>query len=287
MKLGLDIGGSTIRGTVEDNYGITNEYIFHFEANPSSSRRSFINLKNAIESIGIKKYELIACGMAGGFQPSFVNAVKEILLKFADKVYVFPDIIVVHFAHFESDDGIVSIAGTGSSSYGKHGHREFVYGGLGYALSDVGSGFFIGKEFLKNALQELQLGINSERIELVKDYFKELNPHSIIEKIYADNPAKTIADFSKFLISTLPNAYEIEFSAELFAQEVIDLAKALEFKDKLPIGISGGVFEHSEYFKQVFFNSLSKEFEIIKIERKYLNTIASLRKAEYEERHSS
>lgn len=287
MKLGLDIGGSTIRGTVEDNSGITNEYIFYLEANPSSSKRSFSNLRNAIESIGIEKYELIACGMAGGFQSSFANGVKEILLEFSDNVYVFPDIVVVHFAHFENNEGIVSIAGTGSSSYGKHGHREFVYGGLGYALSDVGSGFFIGKEFLKNALQELQLGIRSKRTKLVEDYFKEPNPHSIIEKIYADNPAKTIADFSKFLISTLPNAYEIEFSAELFAKEVKDLARALEFKDKLPIGISGGVFEHSEYFKQVFLNSLSKEFEIIKKERKYPNTIASLRKAEYEERHST
>lgn len=281
MKLGLDIGGSTIRATILSDSGeLVDSYTFNLPANLSSSKDSLENLKNAIFSLGFSKYDLIACGMAGGFQQLFVNRVKEVLKVFSSNVFVFPDVVVSHFAFFEGGDGIVVIAGTGSSNFGKKGNKEILLGGLGYALSDVGSGFFIGKEYMSLALYNLQLGIRSREVELLIETFKEENPHRIIEYVYEKNPVHVISQFSKVVIEKDPESKIIEKAATLLAEETLKLSNFLHFEQTLPLGLTSGVFEHSSFFREIYLKTLSRHFYVEEKKAKFLNTIAAIRLAE-------
>jgi len=59
------------------------------------------------------------------------------------------------YAGIGTQDGLVVIAGTGSSTYVRHNGQYSLVGGWGHLIDDAGSGFALGKEALNAALRHL------------------------------------------------------------------------------------------------------------------------------------
>ncbi len=65
------------------------------------------------------------------------------------------DTLTALYAGIGTQDGMVVIAGTGSSCYVRHNGQYSLVGGWGHLIDDAGSGFWLGKEVLNAALREL------------------------------------------------------------------------------------------------------------------------------------
>ena len=71
---------------------------------------------------------------------------KKILCRFV----VDSDLKMSHIATFKNNDGNLFIAGTGSSLLSRKDGEFIQKGGWGHILGDEGSGYWIGKQILKN-----------------------------------------------------------------------------------------------------------------------------------------
>ncbi len=279
MKIGMDIGGSTIRIAIVKG----DRTLFHskeYPANINSNRFVLEEIKEEISKLATENVEIIGCAAAGGMEELTKNLFKNILSRFSKNVFIFPDISVAYFAVFGHGNGILALSGTGSVVYGKNGVKETVIGGLGYILGDEGSGFWIGKEFLKNALYEMQKGEKGTYANLAEKYFLKDNVHAIIEKVYGENPQFELSKFGRFAIENAGSDEIIKHGAEMLAEDAITAAKVLNFRNKVPVSVSGGVFSHSEYFSNVFFNRFGKTFEYKIQEANYPMEIAAIKLAE-------
>ncbi len=279
MKIGMDIGGSTIRIAIVKG----DRTLFHskeYPANINSNRFVLKEIGEEISKLATEEVEIIGCAVAGGMEERTKNLFKNVLSRFSKNVFIFPDISVAYFAVFGHGNGILALSGTGSVVYGKHGEKEAVIGGLGYILGDEGSGFWIGKEFLKNALYEMQKGEKGTYANLAKEYFLKDNVHAIIEKIYDENPQSTLSKFGKFAMEKISSDEIINLGAKILAEDAITAAKLLNFRNEVPVSVSGGVFSHSEYFYNKFFSYFGKTFEYKVQEANYPTEIAAIKLAE-------
>jgi N-acetylglucosamine kinase-like BadF-type ATPase len=278
VKLGIDLGGSKIRLAVVHD-GIIESKVIDYPGNPTSSKDIKDRLFDAVKSLEKEHFELISVSMAGGLQEGFRNIVKDALKHYSQNIFIFPDIKVVHFSFFEEGDGVVVISGTGSSIYGKKGKAELFYGGLGFAISDVGSGFDIGRNYLSKGLSQMQLGNHKKEAKNIIKYFSQSNVNAIIETIYEGNVVKNIADFSVFVLKNDPLNGIVRSSSSKLAKETLKVIENLDF-ETVNVGLAGGVFENSKVFSEVFLGVLSKRVKVNVVKRKTSNEIASILMAE-------
>jgi glucosamine kinase len=72
-------------------------------------------------------------------------------------------------AAFHGGPGILAIGGTGSAVVGRCGDgRKFTAGGWGAAIGDEGSGFWIGREAVREAFQGVDRGVDTGMLEAIR-----------------------------------------------------------------------------------------------------------------------
>lgn len=284
MKLGIDLGGSKMRFTLVEKDKVSN-ITFDYPSNPSSSKNVGENLLNALRSLNVKDFELIGCSMAGGLQEGFKKKIEDVLRKFSHRVFVYPDIIAVYYSFFKDGDGVVVISGTGSSIYGKSSSQGIFYGGLGFALADVGSGYDIGRRYLRKGLSDMQLKKYTKESRIIISYYKENDVNKVIDAVYKENVVKSIADFSVFVLKKDGRNPVIKKASIELAKDTLKLIKMLKFNEVVSIGLSGGVFENSQFFRSTFLSYIEKFVEVNVAHRLMPNEIASICLAEGELSH--
>ncbi len=256
MNVGIDLGGSTVRVFYEtENALSTDEY--KVSGNPLVNKSVLDFVK---EKLSAKKVDILGCAVSGGSSKTVKKLVKEGLSTVAQFVEVFSDIDAVHYAFFEEGDGVLVIAGTGSNILARFNGKAVHSGGLGYLLGDEGGGFWFGKEFLRRGLSDLQTGKKTEFSEAVTDFFKESDFAEVLQKIYTNSlPSKLIADFGKTVIKTESAKQILEEGAKLLSRSVYTAAKATGIREETPVkvGLFGGMFQHSRFFKDAFERNLS------------------------------
>lgn len=127
--------------------------------------------------------------------PTVWNALNQSFV--TDNIKVYSDIIAVAHSLCGNKAGIACILGTGSNSCEWNGKAIVKQiSPLGFILGDEGSGAYMGKKLLGDALKNRL----SERIKekLLKEY--ELTPGKIIDKVYREPyPSRFLASFSPFI----------------------------------------------------------------------------------------
>jgi len=169
-------------------------------------------------------------------------------------------VVIEHDAHVvllsNADRGVVVIAGTGSIAYGYDGMRTYVTGDRGWLVGDFGSGFWIGRETLRELLAELQ-GLSEKSLISKLIPFTE---EELVRFLYENscNIGK-VASFSKPLLRAVEmgdqKAYRIlNDTMRKLADQALSLCKMLR-EDKLYY--HGGMFASKTYTR--FFTSYLKE----------------------------
>ena len=102
------------------------------------------------------KVDRLVVGLRGVWTSEEKNVWKKKLAKLAPKLTIISDIELAHRRAFgETDSGIVISGGTGSIAFGRNEKGETARaGGLGVMVGDEGSGFWIGKTWLKQKFED-------------------------------------------------------------------------------------------------------------------------------------
>lgn len=219
-------------------------------------------LKNGIDSVLEKNVNVTAvyAGIAG--TASGNN--KKTLLKMLKNCYrgididIESDIINTFYGTGEGGDGIAAICGTGSVVYTKENDCLRRFGGWGYLLGEAGSGYSIGRDFLREALAQ---GDGIRKKTILSDLAKARLNGDIwanLDKIYSSGK-DFIASFSK----TAYEAYKAgdKNAEKIFAENAEGLAffineAAKSFPHGCGVILSGSVIRDNEFFREALCEGL-------------------------------
>jgi N-acetylglucosamine kinase-like BadF-type ATPase len=211
-----------------------------------------------------------ACmGASGGAHSEKNRRLEQILAELLPgKVCVVGDMEIALQAAFGAGPGVITIAGTGSIAFGRdaQGHTLRI-GGWGFAISDEGSGHWIGRTAVSRALRARDDGETPALLARIISTWK-LNAFDDLIPVANASPPP---DFSALFPTVLavsdagdPLARTIlsdagEELARLATTVVRRLFQGSE--PTVPLAMTGGVFRQSALVRQVFYNRVCADFQ--------------------------
>ncbi|MHB9941970.1 ATPase [Clostridium sporogenes] len=274
--IGVDAGGTKTEAIAYDLKG--HELIKkvtgfgNLVLNEKEAINNILNsIKTCIDELGkegLKKIYIGAAGMEVANNAYVIE--KNIKENFHADVLVINDGELALKAVLKGQDGILTIAGTGSICIGIRNNIKDKCGGWGHLLGDEGSGYSIAINALKRMIYEEEL--NLEKSKLHKEILKELNIRStdeICAFVYSSTKDK-IASLTT-LISKLGEEGE-ENAIDILKKEGKALGvitervyKRLNFENKCLIGVKGSVIEKAKVLRQAFKEYLLANLGEVKI----------------------
>lgn len=214
-----------------------------------------------------KTIDRTCIGVAGGARPDTAATVRQILADLVSgEVEVVGDMVIAMEAAAGSGPGVVVIAGTGSIAYGRNSAGQTARaGGWGFAISDEGSGFWIGRKAVSAAMRAFDEGRSSTLLEATIRSWRLNSREQLIVAANGSNQA----DFAGLLPSVVaaadlddPVAHDVlaEAGAELAGLAKIVIGRIFAKDEKVPVAMSGGVFRNSALVRKVFYNNLRLDF---------------------------
>ncbi len=203
-----------------------------------------------------------ACiGAAGAARPEIQQAIRRIVSSLIPgEIEVVGDTVTSLEAAFGTGPGVIVIAGTGSIAYGRSAHGQTARaGGWGFAISDEGSGHWIGRTALSAALRARDEGATPKLLTDAGKIFGAASDDELIVK------ANASPDFAALVPAVLAAADAHDVLANrvlsLAGSELASLVKALVSRlfssgEQVPVAMVGGVFRNSALVRQVFYNSV-------------------------------
>ncbi|MPM55876.1 N-acetylmuramic acid/N-acetylglucosamine kinase [bioreactor metagenome] len=228
------------------------------------------NLKIA-NSLENNKLVAIYLGMAGGESEEVSSFVTRTLTnKYGVKVKVVNDAVIAIAALLKGEDGILTISGTGSISYGVRQGKVKTAGGWGHLLGDEGSGYFIAIEALR--LITLEEDMDKYPSNLSKALLKEMgieNRKDIINFVYG-SPKGEIAALVPVVVSCAQqgesDAIEIlKRGGRELAKTTLIVYESLGFKGHVAIGIKGSILTKISMVREEFENTLKESINQVTI----------------------
>jgi glucosamine kinase len=277
--LGIDGGGSKTTCLIGDE----NSVLGNGSGGPSNLIRvgeveTRASLNNAIQqacaAARVRPAEIhrTCVGLSGAARPE-ISSVARLLLSemVAGEVEIVGDTIITLAAAFGSGPGVIVIAGTGSIAYGRNAAGETLRaGGWGFAISDEGSGHWIGRAAVTAAMRSLDENGKSPLLERI---LKTWNLESRDELVVATN-ATPPPDFATLvpLVLAAADAGDVtactvleNAGAELARVAKIVISRLFEQEPKPRVAMSGGVFQNSALVREYFYESLRSAYPGVSI----------------------
>jgi N-acetylglucosamine kinase-like BadF-type ATPase len=218
-------------------------------------------------NIQLEQVQRVCIGMAGAARPQIGEIARRILGEIIPgEILVMGDMVIALDAAFGEGPGIVAIAGTGSIAYGRNSQGATARaGGWGFAISDEGSGHWIGRSAVSAILRAHDEGMGSSLFKVVS---KAWNLSTLGDLVRAAN-ATPAPDFANLCAEIMAAADAGDVSArtvltqagtELASLAKIVISRIFESELDVRVAMAGGVFRNSALVRQVFYNSLRSEF---------------------------
>jgi glucosamine kinase len=211
-----------------------------------------------------------ACiGLSGAGRPEVRDAVARVMAEIiVGRVLVFTDFEIAMEAAFGGGPGVIAIAGTGSIAWGRNAQgRTARSGGWGLAISDEGSGQWVGRTAVSAVLGAKDAGDDPPLLQTILRLWKLTTLDELVRSANASPPP----DFSRLFPPVLaaadagdPIAREILSRA---GKELAGLAGTVIRRlfveaeaDNVPVALVGGVFRQSSLVREVFYNKVTSAF---------------------------
>ena len=202
------------------------------------------------ENLEIGDIDCFVLGAAGCDTEKDYAVFKEILgdIGIKDRIFIYNDAKIA-FKACSAKDGIIIISGTGSISFSYNKNMENRLGGWGAEISDIGSGYWIGRKFLKDLLLYLENLYPKDVIfqEFIEKYIKDSDPFEYIQENFTD--VKSIASITKFVL-TAESKYTDELAHEIsgFFYTVTDKLYTDFNGGKIDLVLSGSVIKNEKIY---------------------------------------
>lgn len=215
----------------------------------------------------------IALGLAGIESGKNKEIVTEKLKEcFNVEVEAMNDADIALAALLKGEDGILTIAGTGSICYGISNNNKARAGGWGHLIGDEGSGYYISMAAIKHMSRRDDEGFSLDFIS--KSILSQLSL-STAQDIKGFVYSKSKADIAS-LATVVVNCAEAgdNIAIDILQQAGRDLAittwevcKKLELDEGVNIGIVGSVLKKCNIVSEAFEEELSKRLQSFNIVR--------------------
>jgi glucosamine kinase len=271
--LGIDGGGSKTSCVIGDQNSVLgtgtsagSNVVRVGEARARESLGVAIRQACAAANLSPSRIEKTCVGIAGGALPEIAEVVRRLVSEFVSgEVAVVGDMVIAMEAAFGAGPGVIVIAGTGSIAYGRNsaGHTARA-GGWGFAISDEGSGHWIGRSAVAATMRAFDEAGAETPGPLLEGIMKSWGVTTRDQLIVAANAALKIAsthDFAALLPAVVSAAEAGDAGARaVLTQAGVELATLAKIvivrlfgKDgAVPVAVSGGVFCNSALVRQVF-----------------------------------
>lgn len=226
-------------------------------------------IQRACESAGIQPgdVEHVCVGVAGASVREVNHTVREAVRAIVPgEVEVVGDMVVAMASAFADQPGAIVIAGTGSIAFGRNEKGESARaGGWGFAVSDEGSGHWIGRAAVAAVLRAHDEGRDTGLTRAIRDAWKLSDTADLVRMANAQ-PAPDFAqlfpvvlkasDAGEWLASTLLNSAGTELAK---LGEVV-LRRLWTSEQTMRVAMGGGVFQHSPLLRRVFYHNLRSKY---------------------------
>lgn len=265
--LGIDGGGTRTRAAIMDDegdiLGICVGSTSNYDDISVDAARE--NIKQVVDCtrekarISTDQFDAVFLGI-GGVSSA---ADRAIVRKMASDLHLAPekfigadhDIRIALAGGLSGRPGIVQIAGTGSSCYGRNAAgQSWRSGGWGPLLADEGSGYWFGIEAMKAATRASDGHLSSTTLlPIVLDYLNLKDIDAIMHRVYAENMTRSeIASISPLLINAAKDGDAVSLEIvktgiQNMAECVSIVAHKLNLQDQCELSLTGGVFQAGNF----------------------------------------
>jgi glucosamine kinase len=244
----------------------------------------------ATANISPAQISAICIGAAGADRPEIGAKIRTILAELVSeiapetalpKIEVVGDMTIALEAAFGAGPGVIAIAGTGSIAYGRdaNGHTARA-GGWGFAVSDEGSGHWIGRRAISAILSAHDQGLETALTGMVLQAWKLNTIDELVQQANSTPPP----DFPRLFPIVLRAADEgdsiardllNDAGAKLASLAAIVIRRLApdNFVAMLPVSMTGSVFRQSPDVRQVFYNTLQTDFPGIDVRQDIVDPI--------------
>jgi glucosamine kinase len=272
--LGIDGGASKTACLVGDGNSVlgrgnagSSNLVRVGEAKARESLAEAIGQACAQASITPMQLARTCVGMAGAARTEIGQVAHRVMADLVSgEVEIVGDMVIALEAAFGGGPGVVVIAGTGSIAFGANAEAQIARaGGWGFAVSDEGSGYWIGCAAVAAAMRAHDAGGRPLLIENIMNFWKVETFEQLVLAANASPPPDFAALFPVVLSAAEANdplARDVLTRAgnELAALAKIVVRRVFAEGGNVPVAMSGGVFANSALVRQVFYNSLRSEY---------------------------
>jgi N-acetylglucosamine kinase-like BadF-type ATPase len=198
-------------------------------------------------------------GMAGVVSRTDRETVRKMVLAHRlappGAITVDHDIRIALAGGLEGREGIVLIAGTGSSTYGRRSDGRNHRTGWGFLLDDRGSGYFLGLQAMIATVMEADgRGSPTALSHVVRERFRFSDIDDILRIVYHDRiPVAGIASLAPDVIRAAGDGDGVaegilREGAKEMSRMVGIVAERLEFAGEFPVTMTGGLVDHPGHY---------------------------------------
>ena len=227
------------------------------------------SIREACMSAKVKPDQIqnICVGAAGAARPEIVAKIRAILAEITPApAEIVGDMVIALDAAFGEGPGVIAIAGTGSIIYGRDvDGRTARAGGWGFAISDEGSGHWIGKHAVSAILHACDAGHEAAIGPLVLQAWNIHNLGELVEMANSTPPPDFPRLFPVVLKAaagrdSLARAILADAASQLAGLSAKVITRLMPTPPYAPVAMTGSVFRQSTEIRQVFYNCLHARF---------------------------
>jgi glucosamine kinase len=285
--LGIDGGGTKTRCVIgNDKETLTtavsggSNIIRMGEAQARESLHA--SIREACTSAKVKPDQIqnICIGAAGAARPEVVAKIRAILAEITPApAEIVGDMVIALEAAFGEGPGVIAIAGTGSIIYGRDvDGRTARAGGWGFAISDEGSGHWIGKHAVSAILHARDAGHETAIAPLVLHAWNIHNLAELVEMANSTPPPDFPRLFPVVLKAaagrdSLARAILADAASQLAGLSAKVITRLMPTPPYAPVAMTGSVFRQSTEIRQVFYNCLHARFPGIVVRKELVEPV--------------
>ncbi|CAM4179406.1 BadF/BadG/BcrA/BcrD ATPase family protein [Lederbergia lenta] len=261
--IGIDAGGTKTTGLVLDNQ---KNVVFQVETgfgNPNVHfENALANVWEATSACLTSEFgyacNTIVAGVAGieasGNKEGFATFFKQHTDK---QVILVNDAVLAYHALLAEADGILTIAGTGSISYGRNGEKEGYSGGWGHLLGDSGSSYDVAIKVCKQITREFDEGLPYSSLSQAVMRKVGMKEAPELKGFIYQASKGDIASLSYPIFleaeagDEIARGYFYEAGRDL-AKQTVWLYKKLQIVSPIKIAVKGSLLENNTYVQSQF-----------------------------------
>jgi glucosamine kinase len=288
LYLGIDGGGSKTVCAVADDAVVLGHAIKGgcniVRLGEETARANLLAaISEACELAGVRIHEVDSSviGVAGAASVAAVatairRATSEAGLR---EVEVVGDNVIAMEAAFAGLPGVVVMAGTGSIAFGRNPRGETARaGGYGFAVSDEGSGHWIGRGLVAAALRSHDEG-RADLLNSVMKHWSADGRDALVRKANETPPP----DFAQLFPLALQAATSGDANAvsvlqaagrELAALASTVLSRLWEERKPVRIAVGGGVFANAAFIRKTFYMALRESHPSVAVNFRPIEPVA-------------